>query len=161
MTTAIHNTPATPAQKTDALRADVMNILSLLDDFSALLSAETAALKKNDFKTVDTLQTNKRELAKKYHDLIVHLSAQSDALSGVEKSLHDRLLRARTDFTRLLQENLKALENVKRSTQRLVNKILDAARQSVTDDKHHAYASTGKAQTARSSSLSLTIDTTL
>lgn len=161
MTTAIQNTPAATAQKTDALRADVMNILSLLDDFSALLSAETAALKKNDFKTVDTLQTNKRELAKKYHDLIVHLSAQSDALSGVEKGLHDRLLRARTDFTRLLQENLKALENVKRSTQRLVNKILDAARQSVTDDKHHAYASTGKAQAARSSSLSLTIDTTL
>ncbi len=68
---------------------------------------------------------------------------------------------ARTDFTRLLQENLTVLENVKKSTQRLVDKILDVARQSVTDERHHAYAASGKAQAARSSSLSLSIDKSL
>lgn len=149
------------AATVDALRADVMNVLSVLDDFSALLTAETAALKSSDFEAVDCLQAHKRELAKRYHDMIVQLSTRPDALTAVDGSLRDRLLRARTDFTSLLQENLTVLENVKKSTQRLVDRILDVARQTVTDDRHHAYAASGKTQAARSSSLSLTIDKSL
>lgn len=144
-----------------ALRGEVMDVLAVLNDFSALLTAETAALKKSDFKVVDGLQNDKRALAKRYHEMIVQLSARPDALTHVEEGLRDRLLRARTDFTRLLQENLTVLENVKKSTQRLVDRILDVARQTVTDDRHHAYAATGKTQAARSSSLSLTIDQSL
>lgn len=151
----------TPAAKTDALRGDVMNVLSVLDDFSHLLKQETEALRKNDFQTVDALQAHKRELAKRYHDMITLLSTQPNALMSVEPTLRDRLVKARTDFTRLLQENLTVLENVKKSTQRLVDKILDVARQSVTDERHHAYAASGKAQAARSSSLSLSIDKSL
>jgi len=150
-----------PAAKADALRGDVMNVLSVLDDFSHLLKQETEALRKNDFQTVDALQAHKRELAKRYHDMITLLSTQPNALMGVEPTLRDRLVKARTDFTRLLQENLTVLENVKKSTQRLVDKILDVARQSVTDERHHAYAASGKAQAARSSSLSLSIDKSL
>lgn len=150
-----------PAAKADALRGDVMNVLSVLDDFSHLLKQETEALRKNDFRTVDTLQAHKRELAKRYHDMITLLSTQPNALMSVEPTLRDRLVKARTDFTRLLQENLTVLENVKKSTQRLVDKILDVARQSVTDERHHAYAASGKAQAARSSSLSLSIDKSL
>lgn len=150
-----------PAAKTDALRGDVMNVLSVLDDFSHLLKQETEALRKNDFQTVDALQAHKRELAKRYHDMITLLSTQPNALMSVEPTLRDRLVKARTDFTRLLQENLTVLENVKKSTQRLVDKILDVARQSVTDERHHAYAASGKAQAARSSSLSLSIDKSL
>lgn len=150
-----------PAAKADALRGDVMNVLSVLDDFSHLLKQETEALRKNDFQTVDALQAHKRELAKRYHDIITLLSTQPNALMSVEPTLRDRLVKARTDFTRLLQENLTVLENVKKSTQRLVDKILDVARQSVTDERHHAYAASGKAQAARSSSLSLSIDKSL
>ncbi len=150
-----------PAAKADALRGDVMNVLSVLDDFSHLLKQETEALRKNDFQTVDALQAHKRELAKRYHDMITLLSTQPNALMSVEPTLRDRLVKARTDFTRLLQENLTVLENVKKSTQRLVDKILDVARQSVTDERHHAYAASGKAQAARSSSLSLSIDKSL
>lgn len=150
-----------PAAKADALRGDVMNVLSVLDDFSHLLKQETEALRKNDFQTVDALQAHKREVAKRYHDMITLLSTQPNALMSVEPTLRDRLVKARTDFTRLLQENLTVLENVKKSTQRLVDKILDVARQSVTDERHHAYAASGKAQAARSSSLSLSIDKSL
>jgi hypothetical protein len=145
----------------DALRADIMNVLVTLDDFSALLAAETAALKKNDFATVDDLQVRKREIARRYHDAVVVLSARPDALSSVDMPLRERLISTRIEFTRLLQENLTVLENVKKSTQRLVDRILDVARASVTEDRHHAYAHTGKAEAARSSSLSLSIDKSL
>ncbi|HCS23225.1 MAG TPA: hypothetical protein PLW48_08370 [Alphaproteobacteria bacterium] len=155
------NPQTAPAAKTDALRGDVMNVLSVLDDFSNLLQQETGALRKNDFDTVEGLQAHKRELAKRYHDMIVQLAAEPKALLNVEPGLRDKLVRARTDFTRLLQENLSVLENVKKSTQRLVDKILDAARQSVTDERHHAYAASGKAQAARSTSLSLSLDQSL
>lgn len=155
------NPQTAPAAKTDALRGDVMNVLSVLDDFSNLLQQETGALRKNDFDTVEGLQAHKRELAKRYHDMIVQLAAEPKALLNVEPGLRDKLVLARTDFTRLLQENLSVLENVKKSTQRLVDKILDAARQSVTDERHHAYAASGKAQAARSTSLSLSLDQSL
>jgi hypothetical protein len=151
----------TPTAQLDTLRGDVLNVLSVLDDFSALLTAETAALKKNDFKAVDALQAHKRELAKRYHDMIVTLAAKPETLSGVEVPLRERLIKARTEFTRLLQENLTVLENMKKSTQRLVDRILDVARQSVTEDRHHAYAHTGKAEAARSTSLSLSLDKSL
>lgn len=156
-------TPTLPAETAPVagLRSDVLSVLAVLDDFSALLTAETAALKQKDFPAVDALQASKRDLARRYHDMIVALSAQPDVLSAVDMPLRERLVRTRTEFTRLLQENLTVLETVKKSTQRLVDRILDVARASVTEERHHAYASSGKAEAARSSSLSLSIDTSL
>ncbi|MFN7114307.1 MAG: hypothetical protein ACK4PK_08090 [Alphaproteobacteria bacterium] len=145
----------------DSLRSDVLNVLAVLDDFSALLTAETSALKKKDFDAVDGLQAHKRDIAKRYHDMIAALAAKPDALSGVDMPLRERLVKTRIEFTRLLQENLTVLENVKKSTQRLVDRILEVARASVTEDRHHAYAPTGKAEAARSSSLSLSLDKSL
>jgi len=150
-----------PAAALDTLRGEVLEVLGVLDDFSALLNAETAALRKNDFAAVDGLQAHKRALAKQYQDVIVKLSARPEALSAVEVPLRERLIRTRTEFTRLLQENLTVLENMKKSTQRLVDRILDVARQSVSEDRHHAYASSGRAESARSTSLSLSIDKSL
>lgn len=157
-TTLPHNKPAAAL---DALRGEVLEVLGVIDDFSALLNAETTALRQNDFAAVDGLQAHKRALAKQYHDVIVKLSAKPEALSAVEMPLRERLIRSRTEFTRLLQENLTVLENMKKSTQRLVDRILDAARQNVTEDRHHAYARSGKAEAARSTSLSLSIDKSL
>lgn len=155
MTTMTKKLPKNP------LRQDIMEILGTLEEFSAVLKKETAALRKLDFKTVDTLQDGKRDVAKRYQGMVNALVARSEEMAALEKPLRERLVKARTGFTLLLGENMRALEAVKDSSQRLVNKILDAARQAVTDENQTNYSARGKAQAYKTSTLSFSIDTTL
>jgi tRNA A37 threonylcarbamoyltransferase TsaD len=154
MTTTLtrDNKPAT------ALQSQVHEVLDVLGHFSTLLTNETDALKKSDFQTVDTLQQNKRDIARKYQELVSALSTRQTEMATLDQPLREKLIKARTAFTLILQENMVTLEAVKKSTQRLVNRILDVARDTVTEETHHKYAANGKMQSATSSSLSLSLD---
>lgn len=143
------------------LKTEVLNILATLEDFSKLLLDETLALKKSDFKTMDDLQPKKRDIAKTYQDMVTSLSQRQGEMSGLDGDLRERLIMTRMRFTHILQDNMLALENMKRSAQRLVNRILDVARDSVTEETHHKYSAGGKMQSTKSSSLSLSLDQTL
>lgn len=149
------------ATNTLPLKTEVLNILGVLENFSKLLMDETLALKKSDFKTMDELQAQKREIAKIYQDMVTSLSQRQAEMSGLDGDLRERLIMTRMRFTHILQDNMVALENMKRSTQRLVNRILDVARDSVTEDTHHKYSANGKMQSTKSSSLSLNLDQNL
>ena len=72
--------------------------------------------------------------------------------------LREKLVRARTAFIVILNDNMRALETMKESTQRLATRILDIARQSVTEEKHANYSQKGQMQAYKTSSLSLTMD---
>ncbi len=146
------------ATHTLPLRTEVLNILTVLENFSKLLMDETLALKKADFQTMDHLQPQKREIAKAYQVMVTSLSQRQSEMSGLEGELRERLIMTRMRFTHILQDNMLALETMKRSTQRLVNRILDVARDSVTEDTHHKYSASGKMQSVKSSSLSLNLD---
>lgn len=149
------------ATQTLPLKTEVLNVLAVLEDFSKLLTDETLALKSSDFKTMDDLQPQKRNLAKTYQDMVTSLSGRQGEMSGLDGDLRERLIMTRLRFTHILQDNMVALENMKRSTQRLVNRILDVARDSVTENTHHKYSAGGKMQSVKSSSLSLSLDQNL
>jgi len=146
------------ATATLPLKTEVLNILGVLESFSKLLTDETLALKKSDFKTMDDLQPKKREIAKTYQDMVTSLSRRQAEMSGLDGDLRERLIMTRMRFTHILQDNMVALENMKRSTQRLVNRILDVARDSVTEETHHKYSANGKMQSTASAGLSLNLD---
>lgn len=143
------------------LQTEVLDILSVLEDFSKLLNTETLALKKSDFQTMDSLQQDKKDIARKYQDMVTSLSARQSEMASLDGALRERLIMTRMRFTHILQDNMLALEHMKRSTQRLVNRILDVARDSVTEDTHHKYSASGKMQSTKSSSLSLSLDQNL
>jgi len=149
------------ATNTLPLKTEVLNILAVLEDFSKLLMSETLALKKSDFKAMDDLQPQKRDIAKTYQDMVTALAQRQNEMSGLDGELRERLIMTRMRFTHILQDNMLALENMKRSTQRLVNRILDVARDSVTEETHHKYSASGKMQSVKSSSLSLSLDQNL
>jgi hypothetical protein len=104
------------------------------------------------------LQQGKRDIARKYQELVTALSTRQTEMATLDQPLREKLIKARTAFTLILQENMVTLEAVKKSTQRLVNRILDVARDTVTEETHHKYAANGKMQSATSSSLSLSLD---
>lgn len=146
---------------TPALRARVLGMLSLIEEFGSLLVKETEALKKSDFRLVDLLQDDKRHLAKRYHAEVTSLSELRAEMPSLEATLQERLIKARTTFTVILNENLRALEASRDSARRLVNRILDTARKAVTDELQTNYSAKGHTQAYKTAALSLSIDRSL
>lgn len=143
------------------LSADLGSVLKLIEDFGNLLKKETAALKKADFKSVDTLQEQKREYAQRYHTLVTGLSERKAEIAQLDLKSRERLILARTAFTEILNDNLRTLEAAKDGTKRLVGRILDAARRAVIDDKQTNYSAKGQTQAYKTSTLSLSVDKNL
>ncbi len=164
MTNATNAFTATATAATAAapnLRERVMGMLGLIEEFGSLLVKETDALKKSDFRLVDLLQDDKRSLAKRYHAEVTALSERRNEMPGLDVSLQERLIKARTSFTVILNENLRALEASRDSARRLVNRILDTARKTVTDELQTSYSAKGHTQSYKSAPLSLSVDQSL
>lgn len=140
------------------LAGEINDIMRLIEEFGSLLRRETEALKKADFAAVDTLQAPKRAMATQYQSLIVGLSSRKEEMRGLDMAAREKLVRARTQFTLILNDNLRALEAAKESTRRLVTRILDTARKAVVDEQQTNYSSRGQAQAYKTSTLSLTVD---
>jgi hypothetical protein len=145
------------AQK-QPLAAVIDDVMQLIQSFGALLKEETAALKAVDFKTVDKLQDTKRDYARRYHMLVSSLYERSDEILNIDAVRRDGLLTARHGFSAILAENLRALEAAKDSSRRLVSKILDIARRSVVDDRQTHYSNSGRTQSYKTATLSLSVD---
>lgn len=140
------------------LQAQVQSVLDILDTFGKVLTDETAALKKSDFNTVDKLQESKRRLAREYQASVETLASRKDDMPKLDIRLREQLVKKRTNFTVILDDNLRALEATKDSAARLVNKILEAARRAVTDKRQTNYSAKGQAQACKTSTLSLSVD---
>jgi hypothetical protein len=140
------------------LAADIGDVMELIEKFGSLLLRETAALRKSDFNAVDLLQPAKRTMALQYQTMVANLGSRKAEMASLDISAREAFVRARTQFTLILNDNMKALEAAKDSTRRLVNKILDAARKTVVDEKQTNYTAQGKAQAYKTSTMSLSVD---
>ncbi len=148
----------TTVKQATSFATDLQKVMRVIDTFGQLLMQETAALRKTDFKTVDTLQAEKRNLAREYQEVVTALAGRKTEMAQLDVQARERLVQARTRFTLILDDNLRALEAAKNSAARLVGKILDAARRSVADDRQTNYSSKGKSQAYKTSTLSLSVD---
>jgi len=140
------------------MKSQVQEMMAVIVAFSSLLEKETEALKKADFKTVDTLQADKKLFARQYHAKVEALAAHRNELPALELALREKLVKERSRFNTVLSDNMYALELAQNSTKRLVNHILDAARHAVMERQQTNYSSGGKATTYKTASTSLSID---
>jgi hypothetical protein len=143
------------------LKTQVQEILAVMLAFSNLLNKETAALKKADFKAVDALQADKKLFAKQYEAKITALAANRAELASLELPLREKLIKERLRFNVVLDENMRALDIAQNSTKRLINRILEAARHAVVDEKQTNYSKAGKAVAYKSASMSINLDRSL
>ena len=146
---------ASPARP---LSTDITDVMSLIEEFGALLVRETNALRKADFNAVDLLQPRKRTMAAQYQAAVTALNTRKVDMATLDLNLRERFVTARTHFTLILNDNLKALESTKESTRRLVGKILEAARKTVVDEKQTNYSAQGRTQAYKTSTMSLSVD---
>ena len=82
-------------------------------------------------------------------------------LPNLELSLRERLMKERLRFNVILDDNMNALDLAQNSTKRLINRILEAARLAVVDEKQTNYSNGGKAMAYKSASMSINIDQSL
>lgn len=147
----------TPVQK-PPLRLLIQDLMGLIDTFSNLLLRETQALGKADFASVDVLQPEKKTLARTYHDKVAALGGRSEEMTTLDLSLREKFIRARMQFTIILNDNMRALDAAKNSAGRLVARILDTARKTVIDENQTHYSAKAQTGSWKTAAMSLSID---
>lgn len=141
-----------------ALHTQAEELIAVMQAFGNLLIKETEALRKTDFKTVDTLQAPKKLFAKQYHEKVETLFHRKEELSKLDLKIRERIIKDRTHFNVILEENMRALNAAQNGAKRLVDRILEIAREAVMDEKQTVYTAKGKAGSYKSASNSLSLD---
>jgi flagellar biosynthesis/type III secretory pathway chaperone len=118
---------------THPLSNDVHHMLAAMQAFSGVLHAETIALQSRDMNTVEQLFPQKREFAQLYHDAMLRLDDQKDALKSLDDMLKSKIKQAGAHFSEIVKQNLVALESAKNVAERIVDLVMDAARRTVND----------------------------
>ncbi len=107
------------------------------------------------------MQEDKKRFAKQYEAMVMALSSRQAEFAALDLALRERLMKERAHFNTVLQENMHALNMAQHGTKRLVDRILEAARQAVAENSQTNYSNGGKAMSYKSASMSLSVDKNL
>ena len=116
-----------------ALRDKVTHAMLAVDQFSQLLNQETAALQSSDYNLFENLQDRKYQLAQGYQEAILAFEEDADVLPEMEDALKDKLRETHARFTHAADENQRALLVKQKVSERVLNLIMSAAKQTVSD----------------------------
>lgn len=121
----------------------VSHTVKAAENFTATLERETAALKKADYATFESLQQEKLDQAHIYQDSILAFEGQLDHLKTLPAAAKNSLKAAHDRFAVAADINQRALRAASTASQRLVGMIMDAAKASVAAEAP-GYGATGK-----------------
>ena len=124
------------------LEMKVAKTLDAVENFSQFLEQETKTLTSADYKTFSSMQDAKVLLAQQYQDAILAFETDLPQMSSLNDTLKDKLRKMHTRYTAAAEANQKALLAAKNVTERMVNLIMNAAKQTVMDGP--AYSAAGR-----------------
>lgn len=133
----------------------IQEMMETIDALRAVYRDENDALKRSDSKAFVGLQDRKIRIAREYQNNTQQLLERKAEFSGASPALRKRLLDAHQEFTTLAAENMAGLERMRKSVQRLGDRIMSAARDAARKNTPN-YGSSGNLNTnTRSVSISL------
>ncbi|MGM0422277.1 MAG: hypothetical protein ACQEQL_04160 [Pseudomonadota bacterium] len=141
MTTDSLTTEKKPTKPIASIEAEAADMIRLMNDFAEVLQKENELLNKAKFREIETLQPDKRKYVEAYQSKVELLSQHKAQFANMDKTLAEKLVLTRTEFIKTLNKNLRALAAAKDSSRRLVQRILDTARD-VAENKTN-YNATG------------------
>ena len=135
----------------------VQELMQTVDALRILYMEETEALQKADVRKFSALQDHKIAVARAYQAQTAELMAQKDQLKlQVHPELRRQLRQKEHEFSLVCRLNLEWLDRMGNCTQRLGNRILEAAREHARKSTASSYGARGKLeQNERRVSLSL------
>ncbi len=120
----------------------MQEMVQAIEALRAFYAEENAALLAADTKLFISMQDRKIRVVKNYHAGIQQIIARRDEFKNISPVLRRHLHALHEDFTKLSDVNLKALERMTKSVQRLGARIMHAAREQV-QKKSVNYGKTG------------------
>jgi ElaB/YqjD/DUF883 family membrane-anchored ribosome-binding protein len=149
-TTAINNAANTMA-------TEIELILNTLCD---LLDRETMAVRTSDFEDFKNLQADKFAMLTRYKSLMETVSTQNHILKNTSDALKKQLNDMAARFQQSTERNIKALEAGRKSMQRISDRIVRCARDTVHATRQ-TYNNNGNSSINSKTPVSLKIDEVL
>jgi hypothetical protein len=138
----------------------MQEMMSLIDELRDLYESETQALEETDTKLFLALQERKITAAKRYEAGVTQMMSRKDELKTVEPAAKQTLEGMQRDFSLLCHKNMKALERMQRTTQRLGNTIRNAAKNAIKQQRTVNYSQNGRLDGNDKKTLSIGISET-
>jgi len=113
------------------IEVEINELMHVMQNFSKVLLRENDLLIGAKFREIETLQNDKRHYVTEYKSKVNTLSKRKAEFTNVDTPLAEKLILARTEFVKLLNTNLQALSAAKTSSRRLVERIINTARDTV------------------------------
>lgn len=132
---------------------------SLIDTLCDLLDRESDAVRASDYETFKSMQGDKVSLLTRYRAVMETLQRQKSQWQGVDSVITERLKATADKFGASAARNAATLEAGRASMQRIVDRIVRAARETVHGNSH-VYKRNGTSNTPRSP-LSIQVDEVL
>jgi len=144
---------------TNATLTLTSEVESLIDTLCDLLDRETDAVKNSDFETFKSMQKDKVSLLSRYRAIMETLQRQKAQFAGADAVITERLKATAEKFTASAARNTQMLESGRASMQRIVDRIVRAARETV-HGQSHVYRKNGTSAGPRGA-LSIQVDEVL
>ena len=129
------------SRDTNTALNEVMRTIHALED---VYKDETAALKNMDRNTFLSLQDSKFTAARNYQSHMEQIMARKGEIQSADPSIKEKLKNVYAEFSEHSQNNMRAIERMQRSTERLGNTIRNAAIRSAQDQRGCGYGDNGK-----------------
>ncbi len=140
----------------------VQKTFQVMKELESLLEDESAALIAANFKQADSFQDKKKELSQDYNSCIRNLINRKEDVAALPASMKELIVKTRLHFSKVLSANMRAIDGVRKSSQRLVDKIIDSARETVsTDAGYNAAGRIYSSSSVAGSPVSISINETL
>ena len=142
----------------------VAEMMVTLEDFSALLEQETAAIRAANIVIIRKLSENKQSLAWRYQGQLRQLAERGPELTQLPAEVKKPLRKAWEHFDTAMNDNVNSLEVAQYATRSVVNMIVSAIRdaQSMRGESTGAYQKSGAGRSVpKSDCVSVTLNQVL
>jgi hypothetical protein len=121
----------------------MQEMMQTIDTLRDVYVKENAALDAADTNAFLELQELKLETARDYQNGIENILARKEQMNKINPLLKKRLVEMQKGFSELTTKNMESLKRMQRSTHRLGEMLMDAARDAAKSQRTHVYGETG------------------
>ena len=138
----------------------MQEMMETIDSLRGIYIKENEALDAADTKAFLELQERKLEVARDYQSGIETILARKDQMKSVNPLLKNRLIQMQKNFSELTAKNMDSLKRMQKSTHRLGEVIMNAAKDAAKSQRSHVYGETGTLRGAEKKSVSMGLSET-
>lgn len=122
----------------------MQEMMDIIDQLRVVMREENEALKNTDTKAFIAIQDRKIEAARVYQDSVNQMIARKEDMKRAPEKMKVQLEAMRADFLTLAEENLEALERMRKGMARLSDRIMNLAKSEAAESQKFVYGAHGK-----------------